>query len=119
LKKIVITTRSIPIRGESIQNGSANANVVNQEFILSSYTPVIDSLFDRSYLYYNPTSQYRLVDILPSPTNIINRIDIQVMWVDQADNFYPLSINPLDQATFRIAFLNKKLYTNNNLLKKM
>lgn len=117
LKKIIIVSNSLPVAGESIQRGSNVNNIVNTQYVLSSFTPeVIKAGDQRSTIYYNPASQYRLLDII---SNIdIRRIDISIYWEDFKNNWYIMNIQPNDNASVRLAFVKKDLYKS-NLLKKM
>ncbi|MBY0541418.1 MAG: hypothetical protein K2P52_08425 [Campylobacterales bacterium] len=117
LKKVIIVSNSLPIAGESIQRGSNINNIVNTQYVLSSFTPeVIKGGDQRSVIYYNPASQYRLLDIISDLD--IKRIDITIYWEDFKNNWYIMDIQPNDNATVRLAFVKKDLYKS-NLLKKM
>ena len=117
LKKIVIVSNSLPIAGESIQRNTIKNDIVNTQFVLSSFTPQVEKAGDqRGIVYYNPTSQYRLLDITNDVS--IRRVDVTVFWEDQKNNWYILDLVNNDNATIRLAFLKKDLYKS-NLLKKM
>jgi hypothetical protein len=117
LKKVIIVSNSLPIAGESILRGVTSSNITNNQYVLSSFTPeVIKTGDQRSIIYYNPASQYRLIDIT-SDTDI-RRIDITVYWEDFNNNWYNMELLPNSNATIRLAFVKKDLYKS-NLLKKM
>jgi len=117
LKKVIIVSNSLPVAGESIQRGTTNQNITNTQYVLSSFTPEILKAGDqRSTIYYNPASQYRLIDITSDMD--IRRIDITVYWEDFNNNWYNMELLPNDNATVRLGFLKKDLYKS-NLLKKM
>lgn len=117
LKKIIIVSNSLPVAGESIQRGSNVNNIVNTQYVLSSFTPeVIKAGDQRSTIYYNPASQYRLLDIISDID--IRRIDISIYWEDFKNNWYIMNIQPNDNASVRLAFVKRDLYKS-NLLKKM
>ncbi len=117
LKKIIITTNSLPIAGESIARGATPGNIVNPQYILSSFTPQVEAAGEqRSTIYYNPSSQYRLIDIISDME--VRRIDVTIYWEDFRNNWYIMDLQPNDNATVRLFFGKKDLYKS-NLLKKM
>lgn len=117
LKKIIIVSNSLPVAGESIQRGTNINNVVNTQYVLSSFTPETSSAGEqRGVIYYNPSGQYRLLDIISDID--IRRIDITIYWEDFKNNWYVMDLFPNDNATVRLGFFKKDLYKS-NLLKKM
>lgn len=118
LRKILILTNSIPINAEYIQINDSSQNVtlpVITDFVLS-FNQAGDS---RSLAVYNPTSQYRLIDLIS--TGDLYNINLQVYWVDRLGNRNPLLLSVFQQGSVKIAFLKKELYRdkqNNGLLKK-
>lgn len=109
LRKILITSSSLPIATEYIQinNGDPSQNVnmaVLTDFILS-FNQAGES---RSLAVYNPTSQYRLIDMI-SESPLYN-IDIRIYWIDRLGNTIPLLLSVYQQASIKIAFLKKSLY---------
>ncbi len=46
------------------------------------------------------------------------KIDLNLYWSDTFNNIYPIYISHGQQASVKIAFINKKLYNSNLLLQK-
>ncbi len=117
LRKIIITTNSIPVANEIIPSGSSNTAGQSVSFpILTDFViPAEQAGQSRSIAFYFPTSQYRLSDMLSDIP--LFRIDLRVVWEDTNGNFYDLYLLPLQQASVKLGFFKKSLYKN--LLKKM
>lgn len=117
-RKLVFTSSSIPIQKEYIPSltSSAEENVLWP--IITDFTLNLNDAGDnRSIAYYNPTSQYRLVDL--QSTAPLRKINIKVYWQDIFGNYIPMSVNAGQYSSLKIAFLRKSLYkANGNLLKK-
>jgi hypothetical protein len=112
LRKIVITTLSIPIISEYIP--SQNNNNTNQLPIITDFIPIISNAGEnRSIAYYNPTSQYRLVNMISSSS--LKKIDMYLYWQDLSGNLYPIYISRNQQASVKLAFFRKSLYKKLNL----
>lgn len=108
VKRIIITTNSIPINSEFLP-GKINDSLNPQFPVLSDYVPTIQKSEDiKSVVYYIPTAQYRLIDMINSFP--LYRININVYWLDIYNNIFPLSMPPFNQASIKIAFLKKSLY---------
>lgn len=63
----------------------------------------------RGTLYYTPSAQYRLLDIVKQDTN---QIDLSIYIVDKQGNEYPFLIVPESNATVKLIFVKKSLYKN-------
>jgi hypothetical protein len=63
----------------------------------------------RGNLVYNPSSQYRLVDLLG---NKVNNIDLTLVWYDIDGNSYPFEILGGTQASIKLLFAKKSLFKN-------
>lgn len=117
LRKIIISTNSIPINSEYVpginNQGSIDLdqNGVTVSFpILADFVPEIGTSAgsSRSIAYYLPTAQYKLIDLISD--NPLQTIDIKIFWQDRDGNLYPLLISILQQASMKIAFFRKTLY---------
>ena len=110
LRKILILTNNIPVASEFVQvsgpvdNGQNVMMPIITDFVLSFNT----AGESRSIAVYNPSSQYRLIDLVSS--NPLQTIDLRVYWADRLGNVYPLTLSLYQQASVKIAFLSKKLY---------
>ena len=124
LKKILITTNSIPIISEyTPANNSGNSSINNNSGvsstfpIISDFTPQLEFPGQtRSFAYYVPTTQYRLVDMKSSER--LTTIDLKVYWSDLYNNIYPLTLSIFQQGSVKLGFFKKSLYKSNNLLLK-
>jgi len=121
LRSLVITSNSLNVRAEGIPFITGNgiqSGQSNFKSIISDFVPNLDLGYDdRSIAYYNPTSQYRLIDLISD--NPIVTIDITILWQDKLGNLYPLFILQGQQASIKLGFFNKKLYKQGNLNLKM
>ena len=110
LRKLLISTNTIPISNEIIppnRNGDAFASYpIITDFIV----PSSNAGDTRSVAIYNPTAQYRLVDM--SGDNPLSTIDLRILWSDINGNLYPLFIPQNQQASIKLAFFRKSLYKN-------
>lgn len=115
LRKIVITTNSIPIISEYTPTN--NSGISSTLPIITDFVPQIEMAGDsRSIAFYNPTSQYRLVDMKSSEQ--LNTIDLKVYWQDDASNLFPLLLTVFQQASVKLGFFKRSLYQGGlNLIK--
>lgn len=111
LTSIVFTTGSIPIRKEwlstqEVNNGQITGSGSNFFPILTDFEiDIANGNEIRSFINYNPTAQYRYIDLQgKSP---ISTIDLQIYWKDNYDNLYPILIGPHDIATVKVLFEKK------------
>jgi len=117
LRKLVILSSSLPTRKEVVpvinEDGSQTGQYAGQS-ILTDFVPPVEYLSQvRTISYYNPTSQYRLVDIPNSGP--LSNIDISVYWQDKLGNLYPIYLSVYQQASFKIGFFRKTLYKHPSL----
>lgn len=109
LRKIVITTNTLPIQTEAIPTGDLTTGQSSNKPIISDFIPQLTTAGDsRSIAYYNPSAQYRLVDM--NQDIPLQKVDLKVFWEDKDNNLYPLFINKYNQASVKVAFLKKSLY---------
>jgi hypothetical protein len=112
LRKIILISTTIPVYKEYVpayEPTGRQSDVSTSLSILTDFVPNIESASDsRSIAVYNPSAQYRLID-LQGDTPLYN-IDLQIQWEDKLGNYYPLFIEPLQQASVKIAFLKRDLY---------
>lgn len=113
LRKIIITSNSIPVQNEFVPSDSISSTLP----IITDFVPNIQNPGDtKTIAYYFPQSQYRLVDLksdLP-----LNTIDLKIFWQDKLNNTFPLLISSLQQGSIKLAFVKKSLYKPKNLLFK-
>jgi hypothetical protein len=116
LRKIVLISNTIPITFEYIPafDTAGNPSAVATSIpILTDFVPNIeDAAQSRSIAVYNPTAQYRLIDMIgDSP---LQTIDLRIYWQDKLGNYYPIFIEPFQQASVKIGFFRRDLYENGN-----
>lgn len=108
LRKILITSSTIPARKEFVTT-TANSDVTVTFPIITDFIPPLDtSSQSRSIAYYVPTSQYRLVDLVSE--NPLTNIDLQVYWQDKYGTVHQLLISQQQQLSIKIIFVRKSLY---------
>jgi hypothetical protein len=114
LRKISLISASLPVNPEYIPAYDAMGGptgVSLSRSILTDFVPEINSAGDsQSIAVYNPTAQYRLIDLI-GDTPLVN-ISLNIYWQDKTGNYYPLQIAPLQQASVKLGFLRKDLYQN-------
>lgn len=112
LRKIVLVSNTIPISFEYIPAYDAAGNqtgVSTSIPILTDFVPNIeDAGQSRSIAVYNPAAQYRLIDLLG--TTPLYNIDLKILWQDKSGNYYPVFIEPGQQASVKVGFLRRDLY---------
>lgn len=114
LRKIIISTTTIPIVNEFISLGN-NSGVAGSFPIITDFTPALEFAGQsRSVAYYYPTSQYRLVDMISDTP--LYKINLILYWEDKLGNLFPIYISRYQQANIKIAFLRKSLYKPMNQL---
>lgn len=107
---LAITTANIPIQVEylpqaSVQTGSTTSGQINYRPILTDFHPEITGApVNFTPLQYTP-QVWRWVDLLGGVP--LNKIDIQLFWVDYADVFHPIYLAPGDVATVKLLFRRK------------
>jgi hypothetical protein len=117
LRKLLLTTNTIPIVNEYVSNYNGNNGSNNPSLpILTDFVPGIEfGSQSRSIAYYVPQSQYRLIDLLDDGP--LNRIDIKVYWEDKSGNIFPLYISYFQEINIKLGFFKKSLYKPTGLLK--
>ena len=115
LRKILITTNSIPIISEYTPTN--NSGISSTLPIITDFVPNIEAAGQsRAIAFYNPTSQYRLADMKSSEQ--LNTIDLKIFWQDLDNNIFPLFISEFQQANLKLGFFKKVLYQGGlNLIK--
>jgi hypothetical protein len=110
LRKLLITSNTLPIFKEIVPvSSTADTGQFISFPILTDFVPAIEVAGQsRSIAYYNPTSQYRLVDLIDR--GAIYKIDINIYWEDKQGNIYPLNIARYQQASLKLGFFRKSLY---------
>jgi hypothetical protein len=114
LRKIFITSNTIPIAYEYSNSGYINDTLTP---ILTDFVPIIDNAGQsRSIAYYQPSSQYRLIDLISDMP--LQKIDLKIFWESVNGNVFPLIISQYQQVNIKLAFLKKSLYNPKSLLEK-
>jgi hypothetical protein len=109
LRKILITTNSIPIVTEAVPTGDRETGSASSMPIISDFVPQFAAAGDsRTVAYYAPDAQYRLADLMRDGP--LTTIDLKIYWQDKDDNVYPLDIPYLNEASIKVGFFKKSLY---------
>lgn len=110
VNSLLFTTSLIPINsefsgspqylGENLSNTSNSQQ--NLTAILTDFTiPMIDGTeYSRTLLYYIPTSEYRLIDLLGNSP--LNQLNIQVYWKDLIGQLHPATLKLGTNASMKI-----------------
>ena len=117
VKKLFMTTTTIPVNFESLPSSLENSGTNNNQPILTDFVPHLENVagMSKSIAYYTPAGQYRLIDLISKES--IRTIDIKIYWEDRNHNIFPLLISMYQQATMKMVFLKKSLYKGSNMLK--
>lgn len=116
-RRLIFTTNNIPIQKEYIPSLTSSPDENTMWPIITDFTLNLNGAGDnRSIAYYQPTSQYRLVDLLSNAP--LRKINIKVYWQDIFGNYNPLLIYAGQTASLKIAFLKKSLYKGGSNLSK-
>ncbi len=111
LRRIVITTNTIPIVQESVPVGDRNTGAAATLPIISDFIPQLTTGGDsRTIAYYTPTAQYRLADMIQDQP--LQKIDLKLFWSDKDGNLYPIYISQFQQANIKLGFFKKTIYKN-------
>lgn len=112
LRKIVLISNTIPISYEFVpayDPAGSQTGVSVSIPIITDFVPNLEQASEsRSIAVYNPTSQYRLVDLLGDTP--LYKIDLRIQWQDKLGNYFDVFIEPGQQASVKIAFLRRDLY---------
>lgn len=114
LRKIYITTSTIPVKAEEKSVNLANGTQTGQTAyvpVLFDYTPPLtNSSSSRTISYYVPSAQLRLVDILG--TEPLNKVSLEVYWQDTLGDAFPLYLQLYQAINIKLGFFKKSLYKN-------
>lgn len=112
VKAIVFTTGSIPIRYEFQpvfnQDGiQLDTGSLNYKPIVTDFVPIVQNGFEnRSTIIYNPTAEYRRIDLTSEMS--LRKFDMQIFWQDNDLRMYPVYIGPQDLISVKILFERRK-----------
>ena len=110
VNSLLFTTSLIPINseysgspqylGENLSNTSNSQQ--NLTAVLTDFTiPMVDGTeYTRTMLYYIPTSEYRLIDLLGNTP--LNQLNIQVYWKDKIGQLHPATLKLGSNASMKI-----------------
>ncbi len=103
VRGIALLSSSIPVADESTSggtdvNGAPLSYKVLTDFIINSET----GPSARSDISYNPTAEFRYVDLVSSTP--LRNIDISIYWVSKLGTLYPLFLQPYSSASIKILF---------------
>lgn len=106
LRKILLVSNNITIYHESVYCSNSQNNYYSLPILCDLFVP---QNYDRKCMvFYNPKSQYRLIDLYGSSP--INNINLSILWQDKLGNIYPVYIKVMQQANIKIGFFRKKTF---------
>jgi len=104
----LILSNNLPILSEVVPSTN-NTGVSAALPVITDFVPQLSMAGDtRSIAIYNPTAQYRLVDL--SGQSPLSNIDIKIQWQDVLGNLYPILVSSGQQISLKIGFFKKSLY---------
>ena len=108
----IVSTNTSPALtyGDTANNNlTSNGNNSNLTNIISDFEiPVSETNQYRPVIVYNPSTEYRLID-MHSALNL-NRIDISVFWKTHFGEYIPLRLQPGCAAHIKLMFRHKTFY---------
>lgn len=109
LKDILFVTNRLPINNETLSlPGGFNTTRIP---ILTDFVPIFTSGKELTQtVYYLPTAQYRLIDMVS--TIPLQSFDITIYWRSTYGDIFPIPINIGREVNVKLAFLRKDLYKN-------
>lgn len=114
VRRVFVTTTAIPINQDVItvnDNNGKQTGLTAYYPILFDYTPQItNNIAGKSVNYYEPQSQYRLIDI--NSDQPLYRIDLLIFWQDKLGNNYQIFLTPGQSINVKLGFFKKSLYKN-------
>jgi len=108
---VVSTNTSPPLTYDDTTNSNltSSGNNSNLSNIISDFEiPVSNNNQYRPIIVYNPSAEYRLID-MNSQLNL-NKIDISVFWKTHYGEFIPLRLQPGCAAHIKLLFRHKTFY---------
>lgn len=116
VNSLVFTTGTIPVNPSQVSaplivnsevslltEGGNNANISNM--LTDFEVPLTEGWEYKPNIYYNPSAEYRLVDLLGNSP--LNNISVQVFWKDAFANLNPFYLNSGCNANIKILFRRK------------
>lgn len=118
---LAFISKSLPILKEFTPNiGFQNSIGYTQSSsntlpIITDFIPLLQFAGDqRSDYIYNANSLYRLIEL--QDINALYSIDLQVVWIDQYNNQYPIILEPGQSINIKFMFIKKSVYKQNKFL---
>ena len=109
LKKLLITTNSLPINYEQAPTyNNQNPDQFNSIPILADFTPSISAAGDSREIAFYTSTIFRLIDLKASGP--LNKLNFNILWQDTYNNTYPLFISPFQEVTLKFILTKKSLY---------
>jgi hypothetical protein len=112
VRRLVITSNSIPIISENVpvvDNTGMQTGDVSYNPIFSDFVPNLRDTTDiRSIAYYDPTGQYRILDM--KGEGALTRFDLQIFWEDNLGRLFPFFLTINQSASIKVGFFKKSLY---------
>jgi hypothetical protein len=111
LRKLIVTS-NLPLNNEIVptQNSQGIDNgLTSSQPIVTDFTPQLEfANQSRSIAYYNPTAQYKLIDMTSDTP--LSRLGFTLHWQDKQGNIYPLLLSVGQSADLKVGFFKKHLY---------
>lgn len=106
ISALPIVTEASPLSVPQLQNLNGSSNNLP---ILSEFAVGYETLNDINEItIYNPTAQYRLIDMNPQVP--ITRINLSFQWCTKSGQNLPIYIAPMQTITAKMGFFNKDIY---------
>lgn len=116
LRKIVVTSSSIPMVQESITGPQTNPSEDSTRAIVTDFVPVVSLSGDvRGVVYYQPRAQYRLFDLISDAP--FNRMQLSFWWESTDGVLYPITLARGAIAEVKLGFFRKTLYDSARVVK--
>jgi hypothetical protein len=111
LRKIVITSGSLPIKFEQAPIfNNTNPDQFNSLPIVADFIPANSRAGDTREIAYYTSTFYRLIDL--TSNSPLQKIQFEIFWLDKQNILYPLKISSFQECTLKVVFTKKSLYNN-------
>jgi hypothetical protein len=115
VSEILFTTNNIPIEPEFVGGGQylgpnlkSSVSQQNASSVMTSFTiPLLSGVeYSKALLYYTPTSEYRLVDLIADGA-VLNRLTMTIFWKDKLGFSHLMTLKQGANATVKCLFRKK------------
>jgi hypothetical protein len=116
LKNIIIRSKTLPVRNESISSTKQTDLISGQTISILTDFEIDNSTLknQKNSITYLPSAEYRRINLMGHTG--IRHVALEILWGDEDGNIYPLLIPPNNPANIKILFEEKSnLFDNKHI----